>query len=136
MSTQIFDDAGVDAIKGSEIMGLLDLTPEDFGIPKRFSQFRDVVDFMKGFSDYRYVLNKITRGKQVDKLDHAWSYTALAKEKNNKLAQLSDLESKMSEINRFGDESTKEKLNGISDMYLQMKKDLVYLDEEMSIYEK
>jgi len=134
--TQIFDDAGTDAITGSEIMGILGLSTDDFGLAQNYAKFKDIVGFMKGFSDYRYVLNKITRGKMVDKLDHAWNYVAIAKEKEQKKAKMNELEKKISEVSTFGDDGSTNLLKELSLMHVDMKRDMALIEQEMSLYEK
>lgn len=134
--TQIFDDAGTDAITGSEIMGILGLSTDDFGLAQNYEKFKDIVQFMKGYSDYRYVLNKITRGKMVDKLDHAWNYVAIAKEKEIKKKRIEELEKQIDEVSRFGDDKKSNLLDGLSRMSTDMRKDCDLLEKEMSLYEK
>lgn len=134
--TQIFDDAGTDAITGSEIMGILGLSTDDFGLAQNYEKFKDIVQFMKGYSDYRYVLNKITRGKMVDKLDHAWNYVSIVKEKNHKKEKISELERKITELSTFGDENSTSVLKDLTMMHVDMKKDLALIESEMGLYEK
>lgn len=130
-----FEDAGVDAIKGTEIMEILRLSPEDLSIPKNFQQFREVLSFIKGFSDYRYVLNKITKGNVEDKLHHAWMYTKVAKEHQDKIQQRKDLEGKIASLENFEQLPT-EHVSSLGKLLDENKKDINLLEEEMRLFEK
>ncbi len=76
-----FEDLGVDAITGTKLMSLLRLTPEDFLDPSRFLRFKDVIDHFKHMPDTEYVVNRLTIGKALDKLDHVWGYVELSRQK-------------------------------------------------------
>lgn len=77
-----FQDLGVDAVNGVKLMDMLGLSSSDFHDPARFMRFKDVIDYFKGVPDMGFVLSRITVGKFVDKLDHVWGYTELARQKD------------------------------------------------------
>lgn len=76
-----FNDLGVDAITGTKLMDILALNVSDFHDPARFMRFKDIIGYFKDVPDSAFVLRKITVGKFVDKLDHVWGYTELARQK-------------------------------------------------------
>lgn len=70
-----FDDLGIDAVSGSEIMNLLGITPYQLDDPIIFNRISEVVKYLKEIPDKSFFVNRITAGKPgVNKLDHVWSY--------------------------------------------------------------
>ena len=72
---------GVSALYATNLMGLLGLHPDELLDAARFERFKDVLMHLKDNQQYEYIVNKLTRGKSVDKLDHLWSYGKLEKQK-------------------------------------------------------
>jgi len=89
-----FNDLGVDALTGTEIMGLADVTTTDLADPIRFQRFKDVLDYVKTIPhEHRsYFIRKAVTGKNVDKLDHLWGYVELNKRKDLKAKELKKLD--------------------------------------------
>lgn len=122
--TRIFEDAGVDAIKGSQIMDLLDLSLEELNIPQRFNRFVEIADFMKNYSNFPHVIRKICIGKDVDRLSHVWTYTQLAKNREQAKFDFAEIKKQYKE-----DKSLKDK-------YEEIEKTLNEVESEMELYEK
>lgn len=70
-----------DPIKASEIVEILGLGPEVFNIPRQFNKIRDVVDYFSPMDNMRYYLLKVVSGKPGERLDAAWNYVALQRER-------------------------------------------------------
>lgn len=79
-----FQDLGANALDATRIMDSLGLSTSDLHIPQRFSRLQAVIQYLKQFSEdtQRFIVNKSTRGKAVDKLNHVFEYTGLLKEKS------------------------------------------------------
>jgi len=78
-----FTDLGIDPIEGTELMGLLNIYPDDLSNPTKFNQLLDVVDYVKAVpvSARGNLIRRVTVGKHVDDvLAHVWGYTQLRKE--------------------------------------------------------
>ncbi len=80
-----FGDLGVNAITGSMLMEMLDLTMDDLSSPRRFSCLREVIAFLSKLpeDDQRFLVSKATRGKNVDKLSHMREYVLLLSKKSS-----------------------------------------------------
>lgn len=127
-----FEDLGIDAITGIKIMSALNLNPDDFYDGGRFLRFKDVIDFFKNIPDRDYVLNMITIGKNVDKLDHVWGYTQLQIQKNNIKHTLEEENKKMDLLSGLNDEiQTKTQENIIN----THKVELMKVEQQISKYE-
>lgn len=92
MSTleRAFNDMGGSAIVATDIMTRLDVKDYDLNDPVRFKRFQDVLSYLKD-KDFRFLINKITTAKNVDKLDHVWGYVELSKQKEDKERELAKL---------------------------------------------
>lgn len=62
-------------------MSMLNVDPAHLNIPRTYNKIKDVVDYFTAFPNMRYYLLKVTSGKPGDKLEHAWNYVALQKER-------------------------------------------------------
>lgn len=93
-----FNDMGVDAILGSEIMSKVGITTSDLVIPQNFEKVKDIMRFMKTVppQDRSYFLSKVTTGKVLDKLNHVWGYIELTKKKMDTEKSLSKLKEEIS----------------------------------------
>lgn len=78
---QQFNDLGVDAVIGTELMNLLGLNQYDIMDTPRFIRFQEVIQYFKNQPERSFVINKLTIGKMVDKLDHVWGYIELQRQK-------------------------------------------------------
>lgn len=137
-----FSDLGIDPIKGAEIMQLLNVSPFDLQEPAKFQRVRDIVDFLKKYEDYSFLINKITLGKNVDKVDHVWGYIELNKQKQQKLTELQRV---AQQVDTFIDFTSKKDMGNPedSDTYRQLidtrfakEKEVARIDEELSFYER
>lgn len=79
-----FNELGIDAATGVELMDWLQISPIDLGDPTRFSKFHSVIDYFKQFpvDTQRYLIRKAINNKNVDKLNHVWEYAELLKRKS------------------------------------------------------
>lgn len=137
-----FNDWGIDALTGTEIMRLTGITPTDFVDPVRYQRFRDVIQHLKGIPDKEFYITKITLGKNVDKLDHLWSYVELEKRKAFKLDEAKRVDDEVSTFIRFANEKNIQKLDDLGGYVEASKKrevinnDIHALEEQMSYYER
>lgn len=69
-----------DPIKASEIINVLNVDTSRFQIPQYYSKVKEVVDYFSTFPNMRYYLLKVTSGAP-DRLEKAWNYVALQKER-------------------------------------------------------
>jgi hypothetical protein len=80
-----FSDLDIDAMAGSEMMNLLGLTAIDLGDPQRFSKLQEVISFLKQFPEdtRKYLITKVVRGTDPDKLQKVLEYTNLLRKKTD-----------------------------------------------------
>ncbi len=84
MNPSSFDDLGIDAISGTEIMGLLGLSAYQLNDPITMNRVMDVVNYLKNIPDKSFFVNRITVGKKIeDKLAHVWTYIELQKKRES-----------------------------------------------------
>ena len=64
-----FNDMGVDALMGTEVMAKVGITSSDLVIPQNLEKVKDIMQFMRTVpqGDRSYFLNKITAGKTLTK---------------------------------------------------------------------
>lgn len=69
---------------GVNLLEWLDISPEELSFAERFSKLQSVVGYLSSFNEdtQRFLVNKATRGKQVDKLEHMFQYTLLLRRKS------------------------------------------------------
>lgn len=93
-----FNDMGIDALTGSEVMMRVGVSPSDLRSPQTFEKVKDIMQFMKTVpqGDRSYFLNKITAGKAVNKLDHVWGYVELSKKRSEAEKTLNQLKEEIS----------------------------------------
>jgi hypothetical protein len=130
-----FNDLGVSAILGTQLLGWLNLSLEDLAIPSRFTKLQGCIDYLKQFPDdtQRFLINKATRGKAVDKLDHLYEYTNLLKEKTSIEANLKANASELSVISGSQDMM---KISELTSKVDSLQTNLRHINEEITIYEK
>lgn len=95
MSTQsAFNQLGINAITATTIMENLGLYPEDLAIPQRFTKLQNVINYLKQFPEdtQKFLINKTTRGKNVDRLDHMSDYTQLMSQQQNEQNMIKNIQ--------------------------------------------
>lgn len=127
-----FEDLGVDAITGVQLMRSLGLNGDDFLDGARFMQFKDVIDYFKDIPDRDYLFNKILVGKPVDRLQHIWGYSQLAQQKNKLKTQMEIENKKLGLLSTMGDENEMLKQREI---IIKYQSDLLKVDEQIYKYE-
>lgn len=98
-----FEDLGTDAIVGTKLMNLLGISSDDFIDGARFNQFKDLISYFKQNPDMTYIVNKLTIGKPVDKLNHIWGYVELNKQKEEQDKKIFALQA-IDDKNQFSDQ--------------------------------
>ena len=88
-----FNDMGIDAFTGSQIMNLSGVSSSDIKNPAIFQKLFDVVNYVKTVPlEHRsHFMNKVVAGKNIDKLDHLWGYVELNKRRDSKMKELDQL---------------------------------------------
>lgn len=130
-----FEDLGVDAITGIQLMNSLNINPDDFYDEARFLRFKDVIEYFKNIPDRDYILNKITIGKNVDKLDHVWGYTQLTKQKETVKNSISGEMTKLKTLEDLGDEMSHDSIKFLQSNLIDKKVELQRLDQQIDKYE-
>lgn len=97
---EAFEDLGVDAITGTEIMSYAGVSPDEIQDPVRFERLRDIIDYVKKLPDRRYFVSKVTAGRDGERLDHLWGYVELHKQRESKLSEIKKLEEEISYYTR------------------------------------
>lgn len=79
-----FNDLGIDAIVGGDLMYKVGITEDELRLPGNFEKMKDIISYMKELppEERGVVFNRILMGKNVDKLDHMWGYVSIAKKYN------------------------------------------------------
>lgn len=93
-----FEDLGVDAIVGTELMLKLGVSNMDLIDPARFMRFQDVVKYLKDVPQRDFIINKITASKMVDKLDHVWGYVQLLNQRSQLEKSIQDKNEELDKI--------------------------------------
>ena len=93
-----FNDMGIDAITGTEVMALAGVSQYEAKNPIVFEKLKDVISYMKTVPpDQRsFFMNRVVAGKNVDKLDHLWGYVELNKRRDSKMKELEMLKEELS----------------------------------------
>lgn len=93
-----FNDLGVDAIVGSDLMYRVGLTEQDLVLPGNFEKMKDIIAFLKELPPEQrsHMMSKVLTGKNVDKLDHLWGYVELTKKSMAKRKELDLLNEELS----------------------------------------
>jgi hypothetical protein len=100
-----FNDLGVNAVTGTRLMEMLDVTMTDLIDPQRFSRLRSITEFLSQFPEdtQRFLVNKATRSKNLDKLTHMFEYSELLKERAKAEESLKSCVEEMSMVLSAGD---------------------------------
>ena len=128
-----FEDLGVDAITGIQLMRSLGLNGDDFYDDVRFMRFKDIIDYFKDVPDRDYLLNMITIGKNVDRVDHVWGYTQLMKQKNQLQKSIDSEQKKYDILSTTEDELAIKQQEGV---LTNFKTELYKTDEQIGQYAK
>lgn len=73
----------------AKIVFSLGLNSDDMLDPIRSSRIQETINYLAGTSNPELLITKLTSGKQVDKIDHIWSYFKVQEEKQAIDLQLS-----------------------------------------------
>lgn len=87
------NDLGLGTFLGVDIINTVGVMPESLDNPAVFEKIKDIADYLKTVPpEHRsYFMNRVTVGKNVDKLDHLWGYVELNKQKDSKMKELERL---------------------------------------------
>jgi len=131
---ETFNDLGAQAEVGLNLLEQLNVNIEELAIPRRFQQLKTLVEMFRNVpADYqRFVINKATRGKNVDKLQHMYEYMHLLKSKGELETREKMLEQER-ESSKDSDEVIKQ---DIANRSLDNKKRIDILNKEIELYEK
>lgn len=132
---QKFNDLGIDAVTGVEMMEWLGVSPVDLSDPLRFSRLHEIINYFKQFPEdtQRYLVRKAVNGKNVDRLQHVWEYTSLLKKKD---AAEKGIEKIKSEASAVGDDADEYILSNLAQREHFLREDLKGVKKELDIYEK
>ena len=97
-----FNDLGVDAIVGGDLMYKVGITEWDLREPQKFEKMKEIISFLKEVppEERGIIFNKVLMGKNVDKLDHVWGYVSVAKKYNESKKNLDILRQELSYYER------------------------------------
>jgi len=97
-----FNDLGVDAVIGGDLMYKVGITEEDLRYPANFEKMKDVIAFLKGMpkEERDFFADRILAGKNVDKLDYLWNYIELTKKSEQKKTEFENLKKLISAYER------------------------------------
>lgn len=137
----IFQDLGIDAIRGVQLIDQLDINTAELASPQRFTRLKEIIEYFKQFPEdtQRFLINKAVRGKQVDKLNHVYEYTTILKEKGKFESMLSKIEAEKSALDGTDSMQDQENFNRIislSEQAMDIRRNVSRLSDELSIYEK
>lgn len=130
-----FNELGIDAISGVNLMEWLGVSSFDLGDPVRFTKFKDIIGYMKQFpvDTQRYLVRRAVNNKNVDKLNHVFEYTELLK---NKKAIEEALERISAEASALGPDSDPVLRIANGHKELEAKHALDSVAKELYLYEK
>lgn len=130
-----FGDLGIDAITGTLFLEQLDMSPDEFASPERFSKLQSVINYLKQFPDdtQRFLIAKATRSKYVDRLEHMFEYTELLKRKESVEKNLVSIDKENSAIEFSEDPFLKA---GVARRSYDANDELARIKDEIAIYEK
>lgn len=84
----VFTQAKISPELGSQIFEALGVSPVEFEIPRRFKQLQDIGAYLMRYENPRYKLLQVVSEKSGDKIDIAWTWVQLQKEKEAKVRSL------------------------------------------------
>lgn len=135
-----FSDLDVDVITGTQIMRVVDITPDELSDPYTFQKFRDVMKYLKDMPDKEYFISKATVGKE-DKLSNLWSYVELHKQRDIAKQKLTTLQS---DLAVYKEKESVKKLSELEKAMIMDKlnekesitKSISQLSEQIGFYER
>ncbi len=129
------NDLGVDAITGVKVLNLLDISTDELQIPQRFSKLQDIIKFLSQYSEdtQRFLINKATRGKQLDKQQHFHEYMQLLQKKAVVNDVLDHVLDEKDIIEATGDAT---KLQELANREVELRMQSDNLAEEINLYER
>lgn len=131
-----FEDLGVDAITGVNLMRLLNLGPDDFIDPTRFERFHDVIKYFKDMPDVNYIVTKLAVGKPVDRLDHVWGYVELARQKAALKDETKGIMDNIDTFSKLGDATQVDVVDGLNKALSSKLVEAQKVNEQMAAYER
>lgn len=92
------NEMGVDALLAAEVMSKTGVHPTHLKDGYTFNKLKDIMQYMSTVppQERSYFLNKVTTGKNVDKLDHVWGYVELNKKRSETEKSLKQLQEEIS----------------------------------------
>lgn len=139
LSTEsIFNELGLDAITATQLMDWLSLSTADIQDPKRFHELRATADYLKQFplDTQRFLIQRATNGKMVDKLKQMFEYTQLLKNRDAIKSNLEKIQSEKQALSPWNGEIDPILLASNAHQELALSQHLGSIKEELSIYEK
>lgn len=130
-----FDQLGVDILTATRLMEILDMSPEEFQSPSRFSKLQSVISYLKQFPEdtQRFLITRATRGKNVDRLNHIYEYTSLLREKEEREQHIASIDKERSAIELSADPILQTE---VAHRALDARQALNHVKEEIAIYER
>lgn len=122
-------------MKATEIMELLGVNPNDLIDPSRFKRFQDTARYLSQFENYPYMIKKLTIGKNVDKLNHLWEWTALAKQRQELASEFAQASTEEQELVGDTDPETLDRYAVVKTKVDRTMTSLKAIEAEMNIYE-
>ena len=130
-----FNELGIDAVVGTELMDWLGVSAIDLGDPQRFSKFQSVIGYFKQFpvDTQRFIIRKAVNGKNVDKLQHIWEYSELLKNKKAVEESLEKIKVEASAVGTSGDAVLR---MANAEREIEANRALGQITDEIRLYEK
>jgi len=130
-----FNELGVDAVTGVQLMDWMSLSQFDIADPQRFTRLQEIIDYLKKFpSDtQRFLVRKVTGTKNVDKLQLMWEYTSLLRKKESYEKEIGEIRSEGTAIGQKGDPIL---LKNLAEREIAARKSLSDISDEIAIYER
>ena len=132
---QVMNQLGVNAITGTRLLDLLDISMDDLRIPQTFSKVQDIINFLAPLSEdtQRFMIQRATAGKMVDKVKHFHEYIQLV-QKNSSLQE--QYEALNAERRLVEGMTTPEETELFESKKQGLEKNIQDVLEEMGIYER
>lgn len=130
-----FNDLGIDALTGVELMDWLNISQIDLNDPSRFARLHQVIDYFKQFpkDTQRFLIVRATNGKNVDKLNHVWEYSQLLGRRKSMEDMLTSIEKERSVLGLTPDPLI---LASVDKRSLETRENIAKINVEAAIYEK
>lgn len=91
-----------DVIASTEMASALGMHPWEIASdPEKHAKFQEIVDYMAGYEDKTFLLQKLTRGMMKEQaIDHVWKYVGLRKDHASTKSKYEALEKELSKYER------------------------------------